>query len=137
MLSARIGDSPDLALKRLILERTEGNPLFIEELVEALFDEGVLVRNGAVKVTRPLGQLKIPPTVQGILAARIDRLPAEAKELLQTLAVIGSEFPLTVAVRLCSFRATDLISCSTFSRRASLYTSSRRWVTSDIPSSTH
>jgi predicted ATPase len=61
MLSARIGDSPDLApLKRLVLERTEGNPLFIEELVEALFDEGVLVRNGAVKVTRPLSQLKIP-----------------------------------------------------------------------------
>jgi hypothetical protein len=97
MLSARIGDSPDLApLKRLVLERTEGNPLFIEELVEALFDEGVLVRNGAIKVTRPLGQLKIPPTVQGILAARIDRLPPEAKELLQTLAVIGSEFSLTL-----------------------------------------
>jgi tetratricopeptide (TPR) repeat protein len=97
MLSARIGDSPDLAaLKRLVLERTEGNPLFIEELVEALFDEGVLVRNGAVKVTRPLSQLKIPPTVQGILAARIDRLPPDAKELLQTLAVIGSEFPLAL-----------------------------------------
>jgi class 3 adenylate cyclase len=97
MLSARIGDSPDLApLKRLVLERTEGNPLFIEELVEALFDEGVLVRNGAVKVTRPLSQLKIPPTVQGILAARIDRLLPEGKELLQTLAVIGSEFPLAL-----------------------------------------
>jgi class 3 adenylate cyclase/tetratricopeptide (TPR) repeat protein len=97
MLSARIGDSPELVpLKQLVLEHTQGNPLFIEELVEALFDEGVLVRNGAVKVTRPLSQLKIPPTVQGILAARIDRLPAEAKELLQTLAVIGSEFPLTL-----------------------------------------
>jgi predicted ATPase len=95
MLSARIGDSPDLLpVKRLVLEHTEGNPLFIEELVEALFDEGVLLRNGAVKIARPLGHLKIPPTVQGILAARIDRLPAEAKELLQTLAVIGSEFPL-------------------------------------------
>jgi tetratricopeptide (TPR) repeat protein len=97
MLTARIGDSPDLVpLKRLVLEHTQGNPLFIEELVEALFDEGVLVRNGAVKVTRPLGQLKIPPTVQGILAARIDRLSPEAKELLQTLAVIGSEFPLAL-----------------------------------------
>jgi predicted ATPase len=95
MLTARIGDSPELAqLKRLVLERTEGNPLFIEELVEALFDERVLVENGAVKVTRPLSQLKIPPTVEGILAARIDRLLPEAKELLQTLAVIGSEFPL-------------------------------------------
>jgi serine/threonine protein kinase/tetratricopeptide (TPR) repeat protein len=97
MLSARIGDSPDLApVKRLILERTEGNPLFIEELVEALFDEGVLVRNGAVKLTRPLSQLKIPPIVQGILAARIDRLPPHTKELLQTLAVIGSQFPLAL-----------------------------------------
>jgi tetratricopeptide (TPR) repeat protein len=101
MLTARIGDSPDLGpLKRLVLERTEGNPLFIEELVEALFDEGVLVRNGAVKVTRPLSQLKIPPTVQGILAARIDRLAPEAKELLQTLAVIGSEFPLALVLQI-------------------------------------
>ena len=97
MLSARIGESPELVpLKQLVLERTQGNPLFIEELVEALFDEAVLVRNGAVKVTRPLNQLKIPPTVQGILAARIDRLPSDAKELLQTLAVIGSEFPLSL-----------------------------------------
>jgi tetratricopeptide (TPR) repeat protein len=97
MLTARIGDSPDLAsLKQLVLERTQGNPLFIEELVEALFEEGVLVRNGAVKVTQTLNQLKIPPTVQGILAARIDRLAPEAKELLQTLAVIGSEFPLAL-----------------------------------------
>jgi predicted ATPase len=97
MLSARIGDSPELdPLKRLVLERTEGNPLFIEEVVEALFDEGALVRNGAVKVTKPLSQLNIPHTVQGILAARIDRLPSEAKELLQTLAVIGSSFPLAL-----------------------------------------
>ncbi|MBV8134803.1 MAG: hypothetical protein JO121_04045, partial [Deltaproteobacteria bacterium] len=97
MLSARIGDSPDLApVKRLILDRTEGNPLFIEELVEALFDEGVLVRNGDVKVTRPLSQLKIPPIVQAILASRIDRLPPHLKELLQTLAVMGSQFPLAL-----------------------------------------
>jgi class 3 adenylate cyclase len=98
MLSALLGDSPDLApLKKLIVERTEGNPLFIEELVEALFDEGVLVRNGAVKVTRPLSQLKIPPTVQDIITSRIDRLPAAEKELLQTLAVIGMEFTLALA----------------------------------------
>jgi class 3 adenylate cyclase/tetratricopeptide (TPR) repeat protein len=109
MLSARVGDSPELApLKRLILERTEGNPLFIEELVEALFDEGVLVRNGAVKATRPLSQLKIPATVQGILAARIDRLPPEAKELLQTLAVIGSEFPLALVRRVVQLRDDQL-----------------------------
>src|SRR5713101_4735182 len=84
MLSALVGDGPVTPLKRLVLERTEGNPFFMDELVQALFDEGVLVRNGAVKVTRSLGQLRIPPTVQGILAARIDRLPPDEKELLQT-----------------------------------------------------
>jgi tetratricopeptide (TPR) repeat protein len=109
MLTARIGDSPELVpLKHLVLERTQGNPLFIEELVEALFDEGVLVRNGAVKVTRPLSQLKIPPTVQGILAARIDRLPPEAKELLQTLAVIGAEFPSALVRQVVTLPADRL-----------------------------
>src|SRR5262249_44778932 len=58
--------------------------------------EGALVRNGTLKLTRPLAELTIPPTVQAILAARIDRLPADAKELLQALAVIGREFPLSV-----------------------------------------
>ncbi len=82
------------ALKRLIIERTEGNPFFMEETVQVLLDEGALVRNGSMRLTRPLAELKIPPTVQAILAARIDRLPAAEKDLLQTLAVIGKEFSL-------------------------------------------
>jgi predicted ATPase len=95
MLSALVGHGPQLVpLKGLVLERTEGNPFFIEELVQALFDEGVPVRSGAVNVARSLAQVHIPPTLQGILAARIDRLPLDEKELLQTLAVIGREFPL-------------------------------------------
>jgi tetratricopeptide (TPR) repeat protein len=113
MLSALLGDSASLArsvagqrqgegtdlsaLKRLIIEKTEGNPFFMEETVQVLLDEGALVREGsAVKLTRPLGELKIPPTVQGILAARIDRLPSAEKDLPQTLAVIGREFPLSL-----------------------------------------
>src|ERR1700720_2166067 len=95
MLAALLGGGVELeALKRLIIKRTEGNPFFIEEMVQVLFDEGALVRNGAVKVARSLSQLRLPPTVQGILASRIDRLPVEQKELLQTLAVIGRESPL-------------------------------------------
>jgi len=94
MLSALLGEGIEVApLKRLVIERTEGNPFFIEEMVQALFDEGALVRNGAVKVARSLSQLRLPPTVQGILASRIDRLSVEQKELLQTLAVIGRESP--------------------------------------------
>jgi predicted ATPase len=79
MLTALLGDGKDLIpLKRLIIEKTEGNPFFMEETVQVLLDEGALVREGtAVRLTRPLGELKIPPTVQGILAARIDRLPSD------------------------------------------------------------
>jgi len=98
MLTALLGDGKDLLpLRRLIIERTEGNPFFMEEIVQVLLDEGALVRDRAgVKLTKPLDPLKIPPTVQAILAARIDRLPADAKELLQTLAVIGREFPISL-----------------------------------------
>src|SRR5215469_9813090 len=95
-VSAPAIDDSLSALKRLIIEKSESTPLFIEEIVQALIEEGALVRNGVVKLTRTLDTLKIPPTVQAILASRIDRLPAGDKELLQTLAVIGSEFRLEV-----------------------------------------
>jgi class 3 adenylate cyclase len=95
MLTALLGSEPDLApLKRIIMEKTQGNPFFMEETVQVLLDEGALVRNGATRLTKPLRELKIPPTVQAILAARIDRLPLDQKDLLQTLAVIGMEFKL-------------------------------------------
>jgi class 3 adenylate cyclase len=98
MLLALLGDGTDLEpLKRVIIEKTEGNPFFMEETVQVLLDEGGLVRNGAaVKLTRPVSELRIPPTVQGILAARIDRLAPDTKELLQTLSVIGREFPMSL-----------------------------------------
>src|SRR5262249_16518791 len=63
-------------LKRLIIEKSEGTPLFMEEIVQALLEEGALVRDGAVRLTRSVDTLKIPPTVQAILASRIHRLPA-------------------------------------------------------------
>ena len=100
MLDTLLGVSaevPELSpLKRLIIEKTQSNPFFMEETVQVLFDQGVLVRNGAVRLTTALGELRIPPTVQAILASRIDRLPAEEKALLQTLAVMGKEFPLAL-----------------------------------------
>jgi predicted ATPase/class 3 adenylate cyclase len=95
MLSMLLGDGVELdPLKRLISERTEGNPFFIEEMVQALFEDGVLVGNGVVKLAKSMNVVKVSATVQGVLAARIDRLSAEEKELLQTLAVLGREFPL-------------------------------------------
>ena len=104
MLLALLGEDPELGpIKRTIIERTEGNPFFIEELVQVLFDEGVLVRNGRVKVGRPVSQVRLPPTAQAVLAARIDRLPPEQKALLQTLAVVGREFPIGLIRRVVQF----------------------------------
>jgi predicted ATPase len=103
MLSTLVGDGVELdPLKRMVIERTEGNPFFVEEMVRGLFDDGALVRNGEVKIVRPLSQLRLPPTVQGILASRIDRLSAEQKELLQTLAVMGRESPLGLIRKVAS-----------------------------------
>jgi len=61
--------------------------------VQALFEDGALQRNGAIKLTKSMNAVKVPDTVQAVLAARIDRLSSEEKELLQTLAVLGREFP--------------------------------------------
>ena len=97
MLHALLGGDASLqSLKRLIIEKTEGNPFFMEEIVRALVEQGVLVRNGATRLTKPLTEIRIPPTVHGILASRIDALPASEKDLLQTLAVIGKDFPLNL-----------------------------------------
>jgi class 3 adenylate cyclase/tetratricopeptide (TPR) repeat protein len=109
MLSALLGDEAELdPVRRLIAERSEGNPFFIEEIVQALFEQGVLARNGAVKLMRPLIDVKVPPTVQAVLASRIDRLPADEKDLLQTLAVIGLEFRLQLIQRVASHSEVEL-----------------------------
>jgi len=95
MLEAMLGDEAGLSpLKKLILQETDGTPFFMEEIVQALFDRGVLVRNGGVSLTSPVTEIQVPQTVEGVLAARIDRLRADEKELLQTAAVVGREFSL-------------------------------------------
>jgi class 3 adenylate cyclase/predicted ATPase len=99
MVSALLGEDPDLdQVKRLILEKSEGNPFFIEEIVQALFDRTALVRTpDGVALSSPLTTIQIPATVQGVLAARIDRLPDRERKVLQTLAVIGRAFSLDLA----------------------------------------
>ena len=109
MLSTLVGDGTDLAaLKRIIIDKTEGNPLFMEEIFQALVEDGSLQRNGAVTLARPVELLKLPPTVQGILASRIDRLPPERKDLLQMLAVIGMQFPLSLVREIVPVRPDRL-----------------------------
>src|SRR5215475_10343120 len=98
LLDALLGTDAALApLKILLVERTEANPLFFEESVRALVETGALAgERGAYRLTRPVEQLRIPATVQAILAARIDRLAPEAKRLLQAAAVIGKDLPLSL-----------------------------------------
>jgi tetratricopeptide (TPR) repeat protein len=95
LLRPLLGDDPALdGLKRLLAERTEGNPLFLEESVRTLVETGALVgERGSYRLAREAGALHVPPTVQAILAARIDRLGAEDKALLQAAAVLGPDVP--------------------------------------------
>jgi predicted ATPase len=90
-------------LKAFLLAKSEGNPFFLEELIQALVDQGVLRRNadgGAdfqlAPTTLPLPEIQLPLTVQEVLAARIDRLPIEEKALLRTVAVIGRGFSFSL-----------------------------------------
>ncbi len=109
MLAAILGEGKDLVpLKRLIINKTEGNPFFMEEIVQALFEDGAIVRNGEIKVARSLSGIQIPATVQGILAARIDRLAPDHKELLQMLAVIGTEFKLGLVRKVAAKSGPEL-----------------------------
>jgi class 3 adenylate cyclase/tetratricopeptide (TPR) repeat protein len=109
MLTTLLGEAGELdSVKRMIIERTEGNPFFIEEMLQTLFDQGALVRNGVVKLARPLAQVRLPSTVQGILAARIDRQPGEHKQLLQTLAVLGREAGLSLIRQVVVTQETQL-----------------------------
>ncbi|QBR02943.1 adenylate/guanylate cyclase domain-containing protein [Paraburkholderia pallida] len=103
LLTALLGDDPSLdALKRLIQEKTEGNPFFMEEVVQTLAEEqSLLGEPGRYRIGHTPAALHIPTTVQGVLAARIDRLPVAEKELLQTLAVIGKEFPFSLLQCIC------------------------------------
>jgi class 3 adenylate cyclase/predicted ATPase len=99
LLRALLGNARSLdQAKRIILEKSEGNPLFIEEIVQTLFDRHALERTPeGIALTTPLTTIQIPATVQGVIAARIDRLPDRERQVLQTLAVIGRAFPLDLA----------------------------------------
>jgi class 3 adenylate cyclase/tetratricopeptide (TPR) repeat protein len=96
LLAALLGPDPGLApLTQMLVKR--GNPFFLEETVRTLVETGVLVgERGAYRLTRPVEALQVPATVQTILAARIDRLPPEEKQLLQAASVIGKDVPSTI-----------------------------------------
>jgi class 3 adenylate cyclase/tetratricopeptide (TPR) repeat protein len=95
LLQALLGTDPSLApLAPLLIARTEGNPFFLEESVRTMVETGGLVGTpGAYRLTQDVATLRMPATVQAVLAARIDRLSPEDKHLLQSAAVIGKDVP--------------------------------------------
>ena len=97
-LHALLGPDPALdPLRRLLIDRTEGNPFFLEESVRALVETRALAgAPGAYRLTHSSRPLQIPATVQAILAARIDRLAPEHKRVLQAAAVIGKNVALAL-----------------------------------------
>jgi predicted ATPase len=93
LLEALLGDDPGLApLKQLLVKR--GNPFFLEETVRTLVETKALAgERGRYRLTHPVQAIQVPPTVQVMLAARIDRLAPEDKRLLQTASVVGKDVP--------------------------------------------
>jgi class 3 adenylate cyclase/predicted ATPase len=102
LLEALLGHDGSLqSLKQLLIERTEGNPFFLEESIRTLIETKVLTgERGTYRLTKARqgleSTLQIPATARAVLAARIDRLAAEDKRLLQAASVIGKEIPVAL-----------------------------------------
>ena len=86
-----------------ILDKSEGNPFFLEEVLRSLIESGGLaLDNGKWTLTAPIGTLRVPDTVQGVLLSRLDRLSEELKQLAQKAAVIGRVFHYRILERIAS-----------------------------------
>ena len=110
LLGAVLGsDAGVRSLARLLIARTQGNPFFLEESLRALVETGVLAgERGAYRLTRPVGAVAVPATVQAVLAARIDRLLPEQKALLQMASVIGRDVPFALLQAIADLDEYDL-----------------------------
>jgi class 3 adenylate cyclase/tetratricopeptide (TPR) repeat protein len=110
LLQALLGDDPGVtSLTPLLIARTGGNPFFLEESVRTLVETRVLIGEpGAYRLAQALPTIQVPATVQTVLSARMDRLPAEEKQLLHTAAVIGTEVPLALIQAVAEMPETSL-----------------------------
>jgi class 3 adenylate cyclase/tetratricopeptide (TPR) repeat protein len=110
LLEALLGTDPSLEpVKRLLIARTEGNPLFLEESVRTLVELRALEgARGGYRLAKSVETIQVPPTVQAILASRIDRLPAKEKRLLQAAAVIGKNIPFDLLKAIADMSEDEL-----------------------------
>jgi tetratricopeptide (TPR) repeat protein len=98
LLQDVLGSDPSLhEFRHILIERGEGNPFFIEEIVRTLAETDVIVgERGRYRLGKPMAAIQVPSTVQAVLAARIDRLSLEDKRLLQSASVIGKDVPFVL-----------------------------------------
>jgi class 3 adenylate cyclase/tetratricopeptide (TPR) repeat protein len=98
LLRTLLGEDRSLVpVHDLLIERSNGNPFFLEEIVRTLVETKAIVGEaGAWRLVARADGLHVPPTVQAVIAARIDRLPREEKLLLQQASVIGTDVPLSL-----------------------------------------
>jgi class 3 adenylate cyclase/tetratricopeptide (TPR) repeat protein len=98
LLAALLGSNATLEpLTHVLIAQTEGNPFFLEESVRTLVETGAFTgERGAYELARPLLAIEVPATVQAVIAARIDRLCATDKTILQTASVLGKDVPLAL-----------------------------------------
>ena len=113
LLDVLLGDAGELAaLKAFLVERTGGNPFFVEESVRTLVETGALAGvRGRYTLAKPLASIEVPATVHAILAARIDRLGETQKRLLQEAAVIGKDVPFVLLQATAGMQEHDLRAC--------------------------
>jgi tetratricopeptide (TPR) repeat protein len=103
-LLANLLDVKDLpeSVRARILDRSEGNPFYLEEVLRSLIDGGQIVHeDGTWRARREIVDVKIPETLAGVLSARIDRLPETTKRVAQTASVIGRAFMHRVLESVC------------------------------------
>jgi class 3 adenylate cyclase/tetratricopeptide (TPR) repeat protein len=97
-----IEDLPE-SVRELILNKAEGNPFFVEEVIRALIDSGYIVQeNSHWRAMREIAKVTIPDTLTGVLSARIDRLPESTKHVAQTAAVLGRIFTQRALTATCA-----------------------------------
>jgi len=110
LLSALLGDDVSLKpLKQILIERTEGNPFYLEECVRTLVEtESFTGERGDYRLAKAMPAIEIPAAVETLLAARIDRLPPDDKRLLQSAAVIGKDVPFALLRRIADFPEDEL-----------------------------
>lgn len=91
------GDEAPDELFAFMQEKADGNPFYVEEVLNSLIEDGVLEhRDACWRLTKPLAEFDVPPTVEGVIAARLDRQNPDSRRLLQEAAVIGRTFLLPI-----------------------------------------